>query len=1118
MKRLKIKVLSVVMSLTMTLTMIPNNVFAQGETSVSNEEVVGSENLDFVETTTSASIQFRDAENNRTFDIQEVDYRRSSMNPGIRYESKWEGIAPYAPLFGHMVNNGKYTRPLGKENGDLGWGWGTSDYMTGYLLVDIDKFGEQGTNGLPKDEYGLANIGIVRVDNKYSRNDDFSGWKESIEEAFKEYNGNDGFTVKGYAGDSAYQETKLVIWDGYKRVRGISGITRKEYIRNVEDKDSSNTVKRQELANYIRKHLDNGAKLQGYITTDYGLKDVYEPSESTYFTGEKQIRYVPHIKITGVTYDVKLEYENAPNGVELPKVVQINAGHKLELPEIDGYTTIFMDENGKELNIDFVVNKNTKVLVKWLLDFVDTDEDGFSDEFERKIGTDPDKEDTDGDGLSDREELYISNPTIKDSDKDFDGDGISNYDEIKDELNPLVFDSKEKAISKKIESVKANQIDLTISINTNIENHNNISVSPLSEAFDSQVVNSVGYLGGYEINADYFTSAKMQFKFEVPSDKTLGKDFIPTLYYYNENTKELEKLEDVVLDGDNHILTYTPTHFSKYVVCNEYEIELAKKLHSDYVKNHKYSTKPFYLVFVMDSSGPMSDNDRGNLRLQASKDLIDTLGEKDSIAVIDFDDSSTILQGITKDKNVAKNAINRIDSSGGTSIKNGLQDAIDIIEKDSKVHSKQNEKVIVLFTDGEDSSHISSVEYDKVIQKAKSLNTKIFTMGLGSKSSIDEALLKKLAEQTGGKYYHITTSKDILQIFYYYKKDIVVDTDKDGLSDIEETTVEINKGHYKSNPNKADTDDDGLSDFEERKLGTNPNKQDTDGDGIIDSKDKNPLIYDVTDYTLALAAKLSYNNLENHVGKFLKNTSVENDKFKNIGDWLVVGANNSGKSDNYWLSIDFLKDKMSDISDSGFGYVAISNGKNIIYSLRGTDFNLGTQALSDISTDLLAGGRDVNPQLPFAFYSYRGICNKYPSRDYFISGHSLGGRLAQDVTIEVVKSKHDKLFGIIKSDTVTKIPNHTATFNALGYNKIEHFTKKFLTKQQDIDLANAIITNHYIKYDEVGDYIGDSTFYERYGNNIEHTIGGIVHIPIKYHGIDIFVEDSFISNSLKNIY
>lgn len=63
MKRLKTRLLSFVISVTMLLTMMPSNVFAQGETSVSSEEVVSSENLDFVETTTPASIQFRDAEN-----------------------------------------------------------------------------------------------------------------------------------------------------------------------------------------------------------------------------------------------------------------------------------------------------------------------------------------------------------------------------------------------------------------------------------------------------------------------------------------------------------------------------------------------------------------------------------------------------------------------------------------------------------------------------------------------------------------------------------------------------------------------------------------------------------------------------------------------------------------------------------------------------------------------------------------------------------------------------------------------------------------------------------------------------------------------------------------------
>ena len=56
MKRLKIKLLSVVMSLAMLLAIMPGDVFAQGETSVSNEEVVSSENLYFVETKTPSNI------------------------------------------------------------------------------------------------------------------------------------------------------------------------------------------------------------------------------------------------------------------------------------------------------------------------------------------------------------------------------------------------------------------------------------------------------------------------------------------------------------------------------------------------------------------------------------------------------------------------------------------------------------------------------------------------------------------------------------------------------------------------------------------------------------------------------------------------------------------------------------------------------------------------------------------------------------------------------------------------------------------------------------------------------------------------------------------------------
>lgn len=236
MKKLKNRVLSIILSFAMVFTFIPCNVFAQvvdyaidledtlDVDDVLDEEIYNEDlldNMSSVDITTPVSLQLRNFQSNRTFDIQDINYKRSCRNPGLKYQCKWEGIVPYAPIFGHMVNDGKYTRPLGKEYGDLGWGWGSSDWMTGYLLVDLEKLGKKEEGNLPKDEDGLSKIGIVRVDNKYSRNDDFSSWKESVEQAFREYNGNEGFTRKGYAGSSAYQETKLVIWDGYRRTRGI---------------------------------------------------------------------------------------------------------------------------------------------------------------------------------------------------------------------------------------------------------------------------------------------------------------------------------------------------------------------------------------------------------------------------------------------------------------------------------------------------------------------------------------------------------------------------------------------------------------------------------------------------------------------------------------------------------------------------------------------------------------------------------------------------------------------------------------------------------------------------------------------------------------------------------
>jgi len=66
-------------------------------------------------------------------------------------------------------------------------------------------------------------------------------------------------------------------------------------------------------------------------------------------------------------------------------------------------------------------------------------------------------------------------------------------------------------------------------------------------------------------------------------------------------------------------------------------------------------------------------------------------------------------------------------------------------------------------------------------------------------------------------------------------KCVAVDSDKDGLTDVEEK-------QFGSNPLIYDTDSDGLNDYQEKIKGTNPNNQNTDGDRYNDNSDLSPTV------------------------------------------------------------------------------------------------------------------------------------------------------------------------------------------------------------------------------------------------------------------------------------
>ena len=93
----------------------------------------------------------------------------------------------------------------------------------------------------------------------------------------------------------------------------------------------------------------------------------------------------------------------------------------------------------------------------YVIQFLDTDEDGIPDVFEGNYSTDPMNPDTDNDGLSDFEEIYLIqtdpnvwdsvNEGMSDAEIDCDGDGISNINEIAAGTNPLKIDTDEDGLS-----------------------------------------------------------------------------------------------------------------------------------------------------------------------------------------------------------------------------------------------------------------------------------------------------------------------------------------------------------------------------------------------------------------------------------------------------------------------------------------------------------------------------------------------------------------------------------------------------------------------------------------------------------------------------------------------
>jgi Ca-activated chloride channel family protein len=193
------------------------------------------------------------------------------------------------------------------------------------------------------------------------------------------------------------------------------------------------------------------------------------------------------------------------------------------------------------------------------------------------------------------------------------------------------------------------------------------------------------------------------------------------------------------------------------------------------------------IVLCMDVSGSMASRDIQPTRLEVSKEVaVEFVRSRpvDRIGLVIFSGESFTQCPITTDKNTLITQIESLESRryliDGTVIGEGLATAVARLAE-----SKTKSKVIILLTDGkEDPPETRLIDPLTALEIAKAQRVKVYTIGMSAAPStvvevtpqpkrkknpapdfLDEELLRKIADETGGKYFRARDKEGLKNIY-----------------------------------------------------------------------------------------------------------------------------------------------------------------------------------------------------------------------------------------------------------------------------------------------------------------------------------------------------------------
>jgi Ca-activated chloride channel homolog len=187
------------------------------------------------------------------------------------------------------------------------------------------------------------------------------------------------------------------------------------------------------------------------------------------------------------------------------------------------------------------------------------------------------------------------------------------------------------------------------------------------------------------------------------------------------------------------------------------------------VKIFRREDVPVSLGLIIDDSASMS-NKRARVEA-AAVSLVRDSNPQDEVFIVNFNEDAYLDVPFTNDMHKLEQGVARIDSRGGTAMRDALSMSLDYMKKEAR----KDKKVLVVVTDGVDNA--SSISLEKVVARSNQSDTLVYAIGLFADEEKRDAqkarrALNELTLATGGLAFYPKEVADVQSLCVEIARDI----------------------------------------------------------------------------------------------------------------------------------------------------------------------------------------------------------------------------------------------------------------------------------------------------------------------------------------------------------